>query len=81
MAYFSNSTDGDVLEMQCEDCPLGDKPCPVKLVQLMHNYDQVGNDKLKAAMELLIDKDGICQLFPLIVVEKKEASPPSWLEQ
>lgn len=38
------------------------RPCPVALVQLQYNYDQVGIPKLEAAMNCLINKDGICQV-------------------
>lgn len=58
MAYFSNSSEGEVLDAQCQDCPLGwgwndpdqqslfeverqPRPCPVALVQLTYNYDQI----------------------------------------
>lgn len=67
MAYFSNSTDGDVLNAQCERCPLGDKPCPILGVQLMFNYDQCDNPKLKEAMNNLIDEKGKCLLRPLVI--------------
>ena len=79
MAYFPNGSSGDVLDIQCADCPLGygwhdpkqkvlfdadpiPRPCPVALVQFMYNYDQVrpGNEKLREAMNLLIDEKGVC---------------------
>lgn len=66
MAYFSNGSEGEYLENQCATCPLGDKLCPVRHVQLMHNYDQCTNPQLKSAMEILIDEDGDCQLRPLL---------------
>jgi len=56
MAYFSNGTDGEKLDAQCDTCPCGKKACPVFLVQMLHNYDQCDNPKLKAAMNLLIDE-------------------------
>jgi hypothetical protein len=67
MAYFANATEGDQLEMQCETCPVGDEACPIKLVQLVHNYDQCGNDQLKQAMNVLIDEEGQCQMLPLLL--------------
>lgn len=66
MAYFSNGSDGDFLARQCADCPLGDGPCPVFLVQMQYNYEQCDNPKLKEAMNILISEDGICNLrYPI----------------
>ena len=61
MAYFANSTEGDTLEIQCEDCLL---VCPVYSAQSLFNYDQHGDgqEKLKQCLEILIDKDGVCQM-------------------
>lgn len=84
IAYFSNSTDGDVLDQQCASCPLGDEMCPILAVQLAHNYDQIGNDKLKAAMNLLVNEKGVCQLKPLLPTDEPQrlpGDPPAWLEQ
>ena len=55
MAYFSNGTEGIVLDAQCSVCPVGrnpDLPCPVLLVQLAYNYEQVGEgqEKLREAI-------------------------------
>lgn len=36
------------------------------IVQIVHNYDQCDNPKLKDAMNLLVDEDGECQLKPLL---------------
>lgn len=66
MAYFANSTEGDILDQQCADCILGRKHCPVANVQLVHNYDQCGIPKLREAMNLLVNEQGICQLRPLL---------------
>jgi hypothetical protein len=44
MAYFSNSTDGDVLEDQCSECLLNlneDVDCPVHSVQCRFNYEAI----------------------------------------
>ena len=40
------------------------RPCPVALVQFSYNYDQCrpGNEKLREAMNLLIDEKGVCQV-------------------
>ncbi len=53
-----------VLDEQCADCIHEDPDgaCPVALVQLTHNYDQVNNKHLEQAMATLIDKKGVCQM-------------------
>lgn len=75
MAYFSNGSDGQILDSQCEDCPLGygwngvnaeAHQCPTMLVQLMHNYDQLTVPPLRTAMRILVDDDGICQTRKLL---------------
>jgi hypothetical protein len=65
MAYFSNGTEGIVLDNQCAVCPVGthpDLPCPVLLVQLAYNYEQLGKgqDKLREAITYLVDEQGTC---------------------
>ena len=64
MAYFSNGSEGEILERQCDDCPLGGegKACPVLGVHLFYNYDQIGNDDLRNAMNVLVDDKGVCQV-------------------
>lgn len=66
MAYFANSTHGDVLDAQCDMCPLGESLplCPVKSVQLRFNYVQLddGQEKLKEAMSLLVSELGQCMV-------------------
>lgn len=64
MAYFPNGSAGEVLDNQCAECPLGEGPCPVALVQMMYNYTQVddGQESLRGAMALLVSDDGICQV-------------------
>ena len=69
MAYFSNSSEGFVLDEQCCECHIPDDvPCPVLLVQTMYNYDQMkeGNEKLREAINQLIDEKGNCQMKLLL---------------
>lgn len=67
MVYFSNHSESESLEKQCSDCLLpNDAPCPILLVQMTQNYEQCKNDKLREAMNTLIDEDGICQMKPLL---------------
>jgi hypothetical protein len=63
MAYFSNGSAGEIFDNQCDECPLGQGPCPIASVQLMYNYDQLsdGQEKLREAMTILVDDEGICQ--------------------
>ena len=61
MAYFSNSSDGGVLDAQCGECLPYDQ-CPVAFVQMMYNYDQIGNDQLKECLTALVDENGACQM-------------------
>ena len=81
MAYFSNGSEGEALQSQCMDCPLGAGwngvkeelgPCPVALVQFEYNYEQCdkGQEKLRRAMNLLIDdKTRRCQVREQLVAE------------
>lgn len=69
MAYFSNSTEGEVLDAQCAECPVGKNSnafCPVLEVQSLYNYDQFdghGNrNKLFELMNVLVDESGECQM-------------------
>lgn len=68
MAFFSNSSDGGILDRQCGECIHQDPDagCPVARVQTEFNYDQIDNDKLVRVLEILINKKGVCQLKPLI---------------
>lgn len=66
MAYFSNGSDGMYLDAQCDECIHAnpEASCPIACVQLMYNYDQLdkGNEKLRKAMNVLIDEKGNCQM-------------------
>lgn len=71
MAYFSNGTDGERLERQCEECLIGRNPdagCPILLNQYLYNYDQCrpGNELLRESMSNCIDDSGICKMKVLL---------------
>jgi hypothetical protein len=66
MAYFSNGTEGEILDSQCLECKLLKEPCPIILVHLEYNYDQCGNELARKIMNELVGEDGICKLKPLI---------------
>lgn len=65
MAYFSNGTEGAILDAQCASCVV-QHDCPIELAHLEYNYEQVGNDLARAILELLVNKEGLCQMRPLI---------------
>ena len=70
MAYFSNGTEGEILDEQCFEClhSIDDFTiyCPIAAVQAEFNYRQCKNPELKAAMNFLIDEKGNCQMKPII---------------
>lgn len=69
MAYFSNSSEGSVLDEQCCDCYMGiDEPCPVAFVQMNWNYSQVGNDMAREILNELVSEKGICKMK--VAIEK-----------
>jgi Fe-S-cluster-containing hydrogenase component 2 len=75
MAYFSNGTEGIVLDDQCSRCKLGDKACPIYGVQMSYNYDAVNNDVATNILNELVDDDGNCQMlskFHFIFSEQAE---------
>jgi hypothetical protein len=63
MAYFANGSEGMILDNQCEEC-LPFDPCPIYWLQMEYNYEQCreGQEKLKSAMNILINEKGICQM-------------------
>lgn len=82
MAYFSNGTEGMILDEQCAVCIHEDQDagCPIALVQMLYNYDQIGNDDLQAAMNILINEKGRCQMKPLIDKLRKPRPMDTQLE-
>jgi hypothetical protein len=73
MAYFSNGCEGEILDQQCADCQYGEMPCPIALVQSTYNYQQIGNLRLEAAMNVLVNPKGECQM--LAMMEGKTSVP------
>ncbi len=68
MAFFANGSEGVRMDEQCESCIHQDPDagCPIMLLQINFNYDQISNPKLSQAMNMLINKKGICQMKPVI---------------
>lgn len=75
MAYFSNSTEGMILDEQCDNCLHQDPDvgCPINLVHQLYNYSQIGNKYLQSAMNILVNEDGKCNMKPLIDAIRKPA--------
>lgn len=65
MAYFSNGTEGIAFDLQCAKCKYGEKSCPVAAMQLLWNYDQVGNDLAEKIMDNFVQKDGTCTIYEM----------------
>lgn len=63
MAYYSNSTEGEILDNQCSDCKFGDKPCPIAAAQLIFNYDSVGNDIAEKILNTIVSDSKGCMMF------------------
>lgn len=78
MAYFSNSSEGDVFIAQCAKCKYGKSPCPIALVQTEYNYDAVNNSVATAILDTLIRKDGTCSVW--IMAQKDFEINPNQLE-
>lgn len=77
MAYFANGTEGMILDEQCSACLIpDDAPCPILLVQMHYNYDQVvdgglDNDLAKA-INMLVNEKGQCQMKLILDETRKE---------
>ena len=76
MAYFSNGSEGEILDNQCAECRIPqDVPCPVLYVQMAYNYDQLDEDGEETltseVMNCLVDKKGICKMKPILDSLKK----------
>ena len=78
MGYFANGSEGDMWEEEnCRRCQHDkDDGCAVLAVHLLYNYDQqdAGQDKLKAAMQLLIPRadDGVFNGRCSMLLEREE---------
>ena len=71
MAYFSNGSEGMVLDEQCAQCPVAnDACCPILYIQMTYNYKQLdsnGEETLASeVMNCLVDENGTCQMKPII---------------
>jgi len=67
MAYFGDTESGDRLEEQCRHCRFDWKSCPAHKIHMRFNQDQLHNDELKAAMDILIEPETFtCSIFLLL---------------
>lgn len=65
MAYFSNGSEGEIFDAQCGKCKYGEHPCPVAAMQLLYNYDQIGNELAIKIMDNFVKDDGTCTVFEM----------------
>lgn len=59
MGYFSNGTEGMIYEEQyCQSCVHGDDDdgCPIMMVHLLWNYDQIDEDEKVEMLDTLIPR-------------------------
>lgn len=57
MAYFPNSSAGEVLDQQCCECIIGmENPCPVAFVQMEYNYKQFDKNGKRNELSGLLDR-------------------------
>ena len=78
MAYFSNGSEGEVFDVECRKCSLGDKACPIFIVQSTYNYDACNNKTARAILDDLVKQEKEkpwrylgCQMKPLIEQAQK----------
>lgn len=63
MAYFSNGTEGSVLDHQCSLCKYGEENCPIFFVQFNYNYDACNNEVARKILDDLIADNGTCAMW------------------
>jgi formate hydrogenlyase subunit 6/NADH:ubiquinone oxidoreductase subunit I len=63
MAYFANGSEGMCFGEQCEKCKFGNNICPIEAIQMIYNYDAVGNKIATAILDDLVKNDGTCMMY------------------
>jgi hypothetical protein len=63
MAYFANSSEGNVFDEQCSKCRYGEKACAIYAVQSLFNYDACNNKVARSILDLLVDNSGACSMW------------------
>lgn len=80
MAYFSNGSEGMVFDDQCAKCKFGKSPCPIALVQMEYNYDQLKDESgtARKILSTLVRDDGTCTVWEM--AKQDFAIDPNQLE-
>jgi len=65
MAYFSNSSEGELFNEQCGICKYGEANCPIAFIQIMYNYDAYNNKTARAILDELVKQNGACTVFEM----------------
>jgi hypothetical protein len=67
MAYFSNGSEGHVFDDQCGRCKFGKSPCPIALIQISYNYDQLKDTTgtARKIMDTLVNDSGDCAVYEM----------------
>lgn len=76
MAYYSKNSDARLKKL-CAAC-LHEDPkisCPIALVCLNYNYDQLGNKPLEECLSTLVDAKKGCMMRPHIMALKTNPKP------
>jgi len=84
MAYFPNGDSGSLFDNECTDCPLGEEPCPVYMVQSTYNYDACNVEVARKILGDLVADDGTCAMKPHVVKLSKLLRPDeaqAWREE
>jgi len=81
MAYFSNSTEGMLLDNQCADCILGESECPIALAQNLFNYDAVNNKVATDILNTIVDNEKGCVLYTKFQKLLKRKAVVYWLSK
>jgi hypothetical protein len=63
MAYFNNTTEGELFQEQCNKCKYGERNCPIAYVQLEYHADAVNNETATEILDALVKDDGTCTMW------------------
>ena len=70
MAYFSNGSEGMLLDDECAGCLFAFDPCPIAFAQSFYNYEACNNEVASKILNCLVkQEDGKyigCQMKPFI---------------
>jgi len=66
MAYFANSSEGSVFDLQCSMCKYTEEPCPIAAVQSFYNYTAANNKTARAILDDLVADDGTCAMYVMM---------------